>query len=238
MYLVVMIISLSLLLAAVALVTVSYWRGDMTKGAEERCPGPVPVIKAQSARSKERRRRGKDPFKGVKGKKMLEKLEVTGRSESSSSREEHDTPASSTTTLPPSSPSEPDVELSPESIPEKPIEFPTLNNTTTQLLEEACQREEQARESLKRYEEMMHWEREGWRQREAEMQAQIHQLMYQMQAYTALVTPNIGSWYPLERGRRRRRDDADDDDDDDVNELLVDAILKRPERIIRKRAPK
>ncbi|KAK0444191.1 uncharacterized protein EV420DRAFT_1484691 [Desarmillaria tabescens] len=250
MYLEVMMMLL-LLLATTTLVAVFYWRKGMVEGtgecagcqwerveltvpAEERCPDPVPVTKAQSARSKERRRRGKDPFKGVKGKKMLEKLEVT-RSVSSSSREEPDTPASPTTTLPPSSPSEPDVELCPESIPEEPIEFPTLNSTPTQLLEEARQREEQARESLERYEEMMRWEREGWRRREAEMQAQIHQLMYQMQAYAALVTPNIGAWYPLERGRRRRRDDADDDDDD-VSELLVDAILKRPERIIRKRA--
>ncbi len=165
---------------------------------------------------------GRDPFKGVKGKKMLEKLEVA-RSVSSSSSS-RDTP---TSPAPPSSPSEPDVEL----IPEEPIEFPTLYSTPTptQLLEEARQREEQMRESLERYEEMMHWEREAWRRREAEMQAQIHQLMYQMQAYAALVSP---TWYPIERGRRRRRDD-DDDDDEDVSELLVDAILKRPERIIR-----
>ncbi|SJL09275.1 uncharacterized protein ARMOST_12652 [Armillaria ostoyae] len=210
-----------LLFTLVGFVVAFYWRkgmGIVDSCAEERCiPDPVPAAKAQSARSKERRRRGKDPFKGVKGRKMLEKLEVA-RSVSSSSSS-RDTPTS---------PSEPDVEL----VPEEPIEFPTLYSTPTQQLEEARQREEQAREALERFEEMMHWEREAWRRREAEMQAQIHQLMYQMQAYAALVSP---TWYPIERGRRRRRDD-DDDDDEDVSELLVDAILKRPERIIRKRA--
>ncbi|PBK88945.1 hypothetical protein ARMGADRAFT_1015642 [Armillaria gallica] len=221
--------AMMMMLPLLALVVAFYWRkamGIVESCAEEGCiPDPVPVPKAQSARSKERRRRGKDPFKGVKGKKMLEKLEVA-RSVSSSSSS-RDTP---TSPVPPSSPSEPDVEL----IPEEPIEFPTLYSTPTptQLLEEARQREEQMRESLERYEEMMQWEREAWRRREAEMQAQIHQLMYQMQAYAALVSP---TWYPIERGRRRRRDD-DDDDDEDVSELLVDAILKRPERIIRKRA--
>ncbi|KAK0186570.1 hypothetical protein F5146DRAFT_136077 [Armillaria mellea] len=158
---------------------------------------------------------------------MLEKLEVA---RSSSSSRENDTP---TSPAPPSSPSEPDVEL----VPEEPIEFPTLYSTptSTQLLEEARQQESQAREALERLEEMMHWEREAWRRREAEMQTQIHQLMYQVQAYAAFVSP---TWYPIERGRRRRRDgdDDDDDDDEDVSELLVDAILKRPERIIRKRA--
>ncbi|KAK0463352.1 hypothetical protein IW261DRAFT_1493699 [Armillaria novae-zelandiae] len=190
--------------------------------AEERCMSdPVPAAKAQSARSKERRRRGKDPFKGVKGKKMLEKLEGARSVSSSSSSREPDTPTS---------PAPPDVER----IPEEPIEFPTIYSppTPTQLVAEARQREEEARAALERVEEMMHWEREAWRRREGEMQAQIHQLMYQVQAYAAFVSP---TWYPIERGRRRRRDN-DDDDDDDVSELLVDAILKRPERIIRKRA--
>ncbi|KAG7440424.1 uncharacterized protein BT62DRAFT_937961 [Guyanagaster necrorhizus] len=223
-----MMLLLLLLLAVTTIVAVLYWRKGVVEGTEERCPDPVPVVKPQSARSKERRRRGKDPFKGVKGRKMLEKLDVA-RSVSSSSREEHDTPM-----MTPLPPSEPDLEESPSDVVDEPIEFPTLNSTPEQLLEEARQREEQARESLQRYEEMMQWEREGWRRREAEMQAQIQQLMYQMQAYAALVTPYIGPWYPLERGRRRRRDEQEDDDED-VSELLVDAILKRPERIIRKR---
>ncbi|KAK0216980.1 hypothetical protein IW262DRAFT_1394728 [Armillaria fumosa] len=236
-----------LLLALVGFVVAFYWgkgldacgecccgcRGGADGGtAEERgMPDPVPVAKAQSARSKERRRRGKDPFKGVKGKKMLEKLEAPRSMSSSSSSREPDMPSSPYTPMSPAPPSSPDVEL----IPEEPIEFPTIYSppTQTQLVEEARQREEQAREALERFEEMMHWEREAWRRREAEMQAQIHQLMYQVQAYAAFVSP---TWYPIERGRRRRRDTDDDDDDDDVSELLVDAILKRPERIIRKRA--
>ncbi|KAK0477717.1 hypothetical protein EDD18DRAFT_1210647 [Armillaria luteobubalina] len=230
MYQEALMLMLSLVLAFVGFVVAFYWRlaWGMVQACEEGCmPDPVPVAKAQSARSKERRRRGKDPFKGVKGKKMLEKLETARSVSSSSSSREPDTPMS------PAPPSSPEVE---QCIPEEPIEFPTIYSPlapTQQLVEEARAREEQARGALERCEEMMHWEREAWRRREAEMQAQIHQLMYQVQAYAAFVSP---TWYPIERGRRRRRDNDVDDDDDDVSELLVDAILKRPERIIRKRA--
>ncbi|KAF8212219.1 hypothetical protein K438DRAFT_1806179 [Mycena galopus ATCC 62051] len=50
-------------------------------------------------------------------------------------------------------------------------------------------REEKARGELERYAkdvEMMRWENGAWRRREAELQAQVHHLMHQLQTYAAL----------------------------------------------------
>ncbi|KAJ6469524.1 hypothetical protein C8R45DRAFT_937914 [Mycena sanguinolenta] len=68
-------------------------------------------------------------------------------------------------------------------------------STQTQLaslrgaLEAARMREEKARGEIEQYAkdvEMMRWENGAWRRREAELQAQIHHLMHQLQGYAAL----------------------------------------------------
>ncbi|KAJ7905819.1 hypothetical protein B0H14DRAFT_2554254 [Mycena olivaceomarginata] len=67
--------------------------------------------------------------------------------------------------------------------------------TQTQLaslrgaLEAARMREDKARGELERYAkdvEMMRWENDAWRRREAELQGQIHHLMHQLHGYAAL----------------------------------------------------
>ncbi|CAK5265099.1 unnamed protein product [Mycena citricolor] len=72
---------------------------------------------------------------------------------------------------------------------------PPSLNVQTQLasmrgaLEAARLREEKARSELERYSkdmEIMRWENNAWRRREAEMQAQISHMMHQLQGYAAM----------------------------------------------------
>ncbi|KAJ6597217.1 hypothetical protein DFH09DRAFT_1304965 [Mycena vulgaris] len=77
---------------------------------------------------------------------------------------------------------------------------PPSLNTQTQIaslrgaLEAARMREEKVKADLDRYAkdlEMMRWENHTWRRRELELQAQIHHLMHQLQAYAALYASSM-----------------------------------------------
>ncbi|GLB41055.1 hypothetical protein LshimejAT787_0902700 [Lyophyllum shimeji] len=83
---------------------------------------------------------------------------------------------------------------------------PPSLSTQTQLaslrgaLEAARLREEKTKADIERYLkelEMLRWEGAAWRRREAELQAQVHHLVHQLQTYTALFASMTGQPPPI-----------------------------------------